>query len=343
MGRRVIPRSFDRRLIVGITSGPAILLAFAALLLPWIPHSVSSEDPVTMVPNPAPIDGKRAFGYLEKICELGPRVAGTRANVQQRQMAAEHFTKLGAKVEEQPFRYPHPLTGRPVDMANLVASWHPERLKRVVLCAHYDTRPQADEEINPDRIRKPFIGANDGASGVALLMEIANHLDKIETPWGVDLVLFDGEELVYGNNPRRGEYFLGSTRFAQVYAAKQRQRSRPRVEYVAGILFDMVGGKHLLIKREPNSMDKAPGVMREVWAVARQLGARSFSNEVGREVMDDHLPLNQVGIPTIDLIDFDYPFWHKIDDLPENCSPESLAEVGRVVTSWLALPRPARR
>jgi hypothetical protein len=99
----------------------------------------------------------------------------------------------------------------------------------------------------------------------------------------------------------------------------------------------------MVIKREPNSVDSAPAVMREVWYVAEQLGARSFTNEFGREVMDDHLPMNQAGIPTIDLIDFDYPHWHKIDDRPENCSAESLAEVGRVVTSWLALPRRARR
>ena len=113
--------------------------------------------------------------------------------------------------------------------------------------------------------------------------------------------------------------------------------------YVGGILLDMVGGKEMQIKREPNSLRFAPELVREVWGVAHQLDARSFSNGTGREVMDDHLPLNQAGIPTIDLIDFDYPHWHKIDDVPENCSPDSLAEVGRVVTGWLALPRRTRR
>ena len=97
------------------------------------------------------------------------------------------------------------------------------------------------------------------------------------------------------------------------------------------------------IKREPNSMLLAPKLVREVWAVARQVDARSFHDAAGREVLDDHLPLNDAGIPTIDIIDFDYPFWHKADDLPENCSAESLAEVGRVVTAWLAQPRRARR
>jgi glutaminyl-peptide cyclotransferase len=320
------------------------VIGLAALpFLPLIPRSHSSEDPGAMVVTPAPIDGKRAFGYLEKICEIGPRVAGSAANARQRQMVADHFTKLGGKVREQPFRSEHPLTGRRVDMANLIGLWHPDRLQRVVLCAHYDTRPHADEEVNPERLAQPFIGANDGASGVALLMEIAHHLDKLETPWGVDLVLFDGEELVFGNNPRRGEYFLGSTVFARTYAAQQRERGRPKIQYVAGILFDMVGGKDMQIKREPNSLEFAPQVVSEVWAVAHQIGAGAFSDAIGREVLDDHLPLNRAGIKTIDLIDFDYPHWHKIDDIPENCSAESLAEVGRVVTGWLTIPRRTRR
>ena len=105
----------------------------------------------------------------------------------------------------------------------------------------------------------------------------------------------------------------------------------------------MVGGRDLQIKREPNSIEFAPTLVREVWAVARQVKAKSFVNDVGREVLDDHLPLNDAGIPTIDIIDFDYPFWHKADDVPENCSAESLAEVGRVLTAWLTLPRRTSR
>jgi glutaminyl-peptide cyclotransferase len=340
MGLRVIPHRYDWRLILPIVLAPVLLGPVLGLGWPFTQLSRSSEENGAMVATPAPIDGQRSYGYLKKICEIGPRVAGSEANTRQRQMVADHFTKLGGKVREQHFRIPHPLTGRDVNMANLIGSWHPDRLQRVLICAHYDTRPRADEEVDPARLDKPFIGANDGASGVALLMEIAHHLDKLETPYGVDLVLFDGEELVYGNNPRRGDYFLGSTVFARAYAA---QRGRPRMQYVGGILLDMVGGKEMQIKREPNSLDRAPELMREVWAVARQLDARSFSNEIGREVMDDHLPLNQAGIPTIDLIDFDYPHWHKIDDVPENCSAESLAEVGRVVTGWLSQPRRGRR
>ena len=341
---RVIPHWYDWKVIVPFTITPVLIGLVIAFVLPAVQRFRSSEANAAMLAPPAPIDGQRAYGYLKKICEIGPRIAGSEANTRQRKMVAEHFTKMGGQVREQPFQAEHPLTGRRVDMVNLIGSWHPDRLQRVLISAHYDTRPHADQEDDPDRRDKlPFLGANDCASGVALLMEIAHHLDKLETTWGVDLVLFDGEELVYGDRPRRGEYFLGSWAFARAYA-RSRERRGNKTRYVAGILLDMVGGRGLQIKREPNSMLLAPGLVRDVWAVARQVDAKSFSDEAGREVLDDHLPLNDAGIPTIDIIDFEYPFWHKADDLPENCSAESLAEVGRVLYSVrLAQPRRTRR
>ncbi|MGP0066854.1 MAG: M28 family peptidase [Isosphaeraceae bacterium] len=339
---RIIPHWYDWKVIVPFTLTPVFIGLVIAFVLPAVQRFRSSEANAAMLASPAPIDGKRAYGYLKKICEIGPRLAGSPENARQRKMVADHFTKMGGQVREQPFQAEHPLTGRRVDMVNLIGSWHPDRQQRVLISAHYDTRPYADQEDDADRHKLPFLGANDCASGVALLMEIAHHLDKIETTVGIDLVLFDGEELVYGDRPRRGEYFLGSWAFARSYA-KQVERRGNKTRYVAGILLDMVGGQNLQIKREPNSMQFAPALVREVWAVARQVNAKSFVNDVGREVLDDHLPLNDAGIPTIDLIDFDYPFWHKADDLPENCSAESLAEVGRVLTAWLALPHRARR
>jgi Zn-dependent M28 family amino/carboxypeptidase len=287
--------------------------------------------------RPAPIDGDRAYSYLKQICALGPRPAGSEANAKQRKMVADHFTRLGGTVREQPFSATDPLSGQPVAMANLIGSWFPERTDRVLICAHYDTRPHPDQEQTPEGYNRPFLGANDGASGVALLMEIAHHLKDLPTRRGVDLVLLDGEELVYGHT---GEYFLGSKAFAQAYARGRRGgKAKSRSRYSAGILLDMVGGRDLTIKREPYSVKLAPRLVEEVWTVARRIGAKSFRREFGREVLDDHLALNDGGIPTIDLIDFDYPHWHLASDLPEQCSGASLAEVGRVVTAWLALPR----
>ncbi len=177
--------------------------------------------------TPAKVDGARAYGYLQAICKFGPRPAGSAANTRQREYVAKHFTETGGKVREQPFEGVDPVSGKPVAMVNLIGSWFPERLDRVVLGAHYDTRPNPDEDPDPARRKDPFIGANDGASGVALLMEIANHLKDSKTPWGVDLVLFDGEELVYGRGRDYvGEYFLGSKAFARDYAQSQRSRKR---------------------------------------------------------------------------------------------------------------------
>lgn len=323
--------------------GPMFVLLILALLLvaslPFAQWVRSNSANAAQAPTPAPIDGDRAYKYLKAICDLGPRPAGSEANARQRAMVAKHFEKMGAKVREQPFTGQDPRTGARVDMVNLIGSWRPERTKRVVIGVHYDTRPFPDEERDPARRSIPFIGANDGASGVALLMEIAHHLNDLPTPWGVDLVLFDGEELVYG---RDGEYFLGSKEFARAYAnAVDARKTRNR--YVAGLVLDMVGGRDLQINKEPYSLDFAPRLVDEVWSVARRLKANAFHNRPGRAVLDDHLPLNNAGIPAIDIIDFDYPHWHTSQDLPENCSGASLAEVGRVVTAWLAQKPPRGR
>jgi Zn-dependent M28 family amino/carboxypeptidase len=295
-------------------------------------------------PQPAPIDGHRAYGYLKAICELGPRPAGSEANTRQRQMVAKHFKAHGATVTEQSFQARDPLSGKPVTMVNLVGSWFPDRTDRVVIGAHYDTRPHPDMETDLTRLHAPFLGANDGASGVALLMELAHHQNASPTPRGVDLVLFDGEELVYGRNaPIRG-YFLGSMEFGRRFK-ESRRGGRSKTKYTAGIILDMVGGRNLDLPKEGFSVKLAPHLVREVWDVARALGdlAPAFRPEVRDPVYDDHLPLNEAGIPTIDIIDFSYPEWHTADDLPDRCSGASLAQVGRVVSAWLAQPKPSKK
>ncbi len=323
----------------GLVLGFSIALVALGVGFVVLSPSRDNEANAAAADVSVPVDGARAYKYLKQLCDLGPRPAGSAANTRQRELVSKHFTANGAKVEEQPFSGRDPKTGAEVAMVNLIGKWNPSRRDRVVIGAHYDTRPFPDEEKIDSRRGLPFLGANDGASGVALLMEIAHHLDKLPTPWGVDLVIFDGEELVYGGGQNQnGEYFLGSKAFARTYALGVENRRIP-YRYVAGLVLDMVGDSDLRIDQERNSVDLAPGLVRDVWNVAKKLNVPAFRSRVGTAVLDDHLPMNDAGIPTIDLIDFDYPHWHTSQDLPEKCSGKSLEQVGKVVTAWLAQPR----
>jgi len=254
---------------------------------------------------------------------------------QQQALLKQIFERNGGRVTMQTFDIRHPEDGSAVPMANLIARWYSDRPQRFLVCAHYDTRPYPDQDRQAPK--GVFVGANDGASGAAALAELSYHLDDLPSDFGVDLVLFDGEEFIWQQG--RDEYFLGSKFFAEKY-----QASPPPIPYRAGILLDMVGDRELKIYYERNSMRYARDVAVSIWQTAQRLGVTAFVPRTRHEVLDDHLPLNQIaGIPTVDLIDFDYPrpgigapsYWHTEDDIPANCSGESLAVVVWVVHQWL--------
>src|SRR3954470_2859121 len=165
-----------------------------------VPHPVDAKTQVigaTAVPT-NPLDSQRAYGYLKELCAIGPRPSGSAGMEKQQALLVEFFKKAGGKVSLQRFRANNPLGGDDVPMANILVEWHPERKERILLCAHYDTRPHADRDLDPVKQREgEFLGANDGASGVAVLMELAHLLPKLTGPLGVDFLLVDGEELVY--------------------------------------------------------------------------------------------------------------------------------------------------
>ena len=287
--------------------------------------------------EPMSPDAERAFGYLEQICAIGPRISSTPGMAQQQELLAEHFTTLGAQVSFQEWDTPHPVSGQPVRLKNLIVSWHPQTTERVLLCCHYDTRPKPDEELFPVNRNKPFLGANDGGSGVAVLMELGHCMPGLPVQTGVDFVFFDAEELIY---EKPGKFFLGSEHFSTQY-----RDAPPPYRYSCGVLLDMVGDKDLKIWQEVNSSRLAPAVTDSVWASAKATGVKEFIAKRKHTVNDDHLSLNQIaGIPTCDVIDFDYPHWHKRNDLPVACSGESLAKVATVMRHWLQNPpvRPAR-
>lgn len=286
-----------------------------------------------------PVDGDRALKYVKQLCDVGPRVSGTDGMAKQQELVTKHFEGLGAKVARQEFQARQKSRREPVAMVNLVASWFPDRARRVIVCTHYDTRPAAHEEPQQNW-NKPFVSANDGTSGVGLLMELAHHMKDFPTGVGVDFVLFDGEEYIFDPGVpgvRRGDdYFLGSEHFAAEYA-----KGRPKLphRYEAAILLDLFAHENARLAVEGYSWQLAPKLVEAVWRTAEAVGAKSFKMERGfdrgAEVLDDHLALNKAGIPAIDVIDFDYRHWHLLSDTPDKVSPKQLAEVGKVLTAWL--------
>jgi Zn-dependent M28 family amino/carboxypeptidase len=206
-------------------------------------------------------------------------------------------------------------------MTNLVASFRKAGRKRLLLCAHWDSRPRAELDPSPVNRYKPVPGANDGASGVAVLLEVARAL-KAEPPGkAVDLAFFDGED--GGLEGDLTTWCLGSRHFAAVW---------PRQffpEYA--VLIDMVGDRDLHLPVERHSRMYAQDVVDRVWGAAKMLGLPAFDQADGYDVVDDHLELIKAGIPAVDVIDLDYPFWHTTLDTPDKCSPESLEIVGRLL------------
>jgi glutaminyl-peptide cyclotransferase len=281
---------------------------------------------------PVPFDAKRAMGYLDEICKIGPRMSATEGMKKQQELMQKHFEALGGKVTYQRFKAKQKSQREPTEMANMVVSWYPERTPRVILCSHYDTRPIADQEPDPRDWRRPFVSANDGGSGVALLMELANHMKDLKTQVGVDFVFFDGEEFVFDHDD---DYFFGSREFARL------ARNQRGVKYTAAILLDMIGGKGARFPIEQNSWWRAQKLVAEVWSIAEEQKAQAFRKDAWSRVPveDDHIALNNGGIPAIDLIDFDYRHWHRLTDLPENCSGETLEQVARVLSVWLQRTR----
>jgi hypothetical protein len=271
---------------------------------------------------------------LKDLCAIGPRISGSAGMKKQQELLKAHFEKHGAQVAFQRFTAKQTSQPRPTEFANIIASWHPERTRRVILCSHYDTRPKADQEPNPRKWDEPFVSANDGTAGAAWLMEMGHHLKSIPAEVGIDLVLFDGEEFIF-DGPRpvlldRDRYFLGSEHFAVEY-----KRKPPAHKYVGAVLLDMAAGKDASFPIEGHSGTLAGTLTTEIWNIAESLGATAFKKRWADPILDDHLALNRAGIPAVDIIDFGYPHWHRLTDLPDQCSPETMTQVARVLTTWL--------
>jgi glutaminyl-peptide cyclotransferase len=293
-------------------------------------------------------DGQRAIQHIKDICSLGPRVSDTIAHGKMIDMIEKHFTEQGLTVNRQNFKAKQRSKLAEVTMTNLIAKWKPEAKVRLLICTHYDTRPLADQEEDKRKWTSPFVAANDGAAGPALMMELARHLKALDAPLGIDFVCFDGEEFIFDNrqSDEGGDiYFIGSRYFADEYA-KRITAGGDTWAYKEAVLLDMPAGIDARFLMEGESVNKARPLVERIWKIAEENGVKNFINQRGVQALDDHLELLRVGIPAIDIIPVlpstfegkglvTYPHWHKLSDTPDNCSAETLENVAKVLMIWL--------
>ncbi|GMR14293.1 MAG: M28 family peptidase [Gemmatimonadota bacterium] len=271
-------------------------------------------------------DSARAFRDLMTQVDFGPRVPGTDGHAAQLAWMAEELGALADTVILDAFSHTT-LQGEELALTNVLARFGglgEERGRPVLLLAHWDTRPRSDQSRRAEDKATPLPGANDGASGVAILMELARMFAEKAPPTRVDLLFVDGED--YG--PTTADMFLGARNYAETRSAGDAP--------IFAILLDMVGDQDPRFPIEGYSSQYAPQVAQRIWSIAGDLGyGRYFPIEVGQRVNDDHVSLNEAGVPTVDIIDFDYgpqnSLWHTIDDTPENTSAATLRIVGEVV------------
>ena len=263
--------------------------------------------------------GDNAFAHVRRLVDFGPRPPGSAAIEKSRDYIAKQLELFGWEVTRQSFTHDTP-RGK-VGFVNLVArpsslSAHRISAPVFLLCSHYDTKIF-------DTLR--FVGANDGGSSTGALLELARVLGQHPNLAAkVELVFFDGEEAFENYSDTDG--FYGSRYFAKHLPAKEQR-------FTAGLLFDMVGDRSLTITLPP---DSPPQLAHDIFASAEALQLRNHFTYFDGDILDDHTPLNAVGIPTIDLIDFDFPAWHTADDTLDKISPESLEIVGAVSLYYLS-------
>lgn len=267
-------------------------------------------------------EGNRAFAEIEAQVAFGPRVPGSSGASACAEYLIERLSSLADSTWNDRWDYFN-TAGDTLPLVNICASFEPAALRRVLLCAHWDTRPIAEHDPDPARRSLPIPGANDGASGVAVLLELARIFSLERPQLGVDIVLFDCED--YGDFYAAQDVLVGSRRFAEM-----NKNYRPEL----GVLLDMVGDRNASFPYEGYSWNSRPGDCRLVWDTAHRLGyAEHFQRQVGTGVVDDHLPLLSAGIRCIDIVQMGLPYWHTHHDTPDKCNPSTLEAVGRTIAA----------
>ncbi|MGH7592360.1 MAG: M28 family peptidase [Gemmatimonadales bacterium] len=285
-------------------------------------------------PPPArEFSGAQAMMYLTKQVAFGPRVPGMPGHAA---MAAWLDSMARARADNVTVQkwWHRTASGDSVAMTNVLAQFNPRATQRVLYLAHWDTRPRADQDATNKNT--PIPGADDGGSGVAILLGVADALKKLPPEVGVDLLFVDGED--YGSfGPPRVDVLIG----AEYYATHPLVTGQP----LFAVLFDMVGHRNLQIPIEENSQVAAPNVVEKVWGTAERMGyGHIFVRTPTGGIVDDHIPLIDAGMRAVDLIDIsNYPYWHTTQDTPDKESAQSLEAVGNVAVGVIRETKNDRR
>lgn len=323
-----------------------IMLFSLGVLLLSCGHTGSNENKATEEVVTSTIETSKtpvfnadsAYAQVAKQVEFGYRVPNTPAHKACGDYLSAELARYGAKVYEQEMTVTA-YDGTPLEARNIIGSYNPEQKNRVLLFAHWDTRPFSDHDANPANYRKPLDGADDGASGVGALLEIARQIGQQAPNIGVDIIFFDAED--YGTptfdrtkyNPSGETWCLGSQFWAK-------NPHIPGYKANFGILLDMVGAKDAVFYKESLSKRYASRYVEEVWDTARELGyGRYFINADGAPITDDHeFVIKGTGIPCLDIINYDPEsekgfgsHWHTQNDNLQNIDPNTLKAVGQTV------------
>jgi glutaminyl-peptide cyclotransferase len=285
-------------------------------------------------PHRAEFNGTTAYDYLSEQCAIGYRNPGSTGHDKALQYYRQFFEPIADTLTLQAFEQSIPIDNVTFTFTNVIAGFNPAADNPLVIGAHWDTRPRADHDPRPANRVKPILGANDGASGVAVLMHLGELIAQRQPPRAIFLVLFDGED--YGYSGSTDYYCMGSEYFARHLPVRRPSEA---------IVIDMIGDKELNIPIERNSYQSHPELVQTIWKIAKDRGFIEFQHRFDGYIYDDHIPLiKYAGIPSIDLIDFEYPnryqnFWHTTMDTPDKCSPHSLAVVGQVLYDYIYLAK----
>jgi hypothetical protein len=279
-------------------------------------------------------DSENAYNQISAQVEFGPRDPGSAGHQNTLNYLLTELKKYADVVNLQNFSY-QGYDNVTLSLTNIIAKFNPGKKNRILFCAHWDTRPRAEHAVNPALRDMPILGANDGASGCGVLLELARLLKSNNVNYGIDLVFFDGED--YGQEHDLNNFCLGSKYFAV-------NNSMDNIPAFC-VLLDLVGDKQASFDKEGNSEKYAGNVVGLIWGIAQQLNEQAFSQDDGAEIYDDHIPMIQAGLTTVDIIDADLVgahtdnkrrnYWHSENDNMNNISKETLQQVGDVLTNLI--------